>query len=77
MHRLIISLHGLLFGVLMWPWELNLSVFIVFRKSINSIYVLSISAKDDLLLGKAFLLLSSDVCVVSGVSIFISVYGHL
>ena len=60
----------------MQPWELNLSVSTVFRKTINSIYMLSISVEHDLLLGKPLLLLSNGIFVVSGVSIFISLSGH-
>lgn len=60
----------------MQPWELNLSVSTVLGKTINSIYMLSFSVEYDLLLRKSLLLLSNGLCVVSGVSIFISLSGH-
>lgn len=49
----LISLHGLPFGVSMQTWELNLIEFTVLRKSINSVYTLSIRVEHARWLGKS------------------------
>lgn len=58
-------------------WELDLSKFTVFRKSINSSYVLSISVEHAFFAVEICPLLSNDISVVSRVSILISLSGYL